>query len=201
MSAPIKFFTLLLTALLLAGCQQQDAPPVPSHAVDVTWRYADADFRLTDSRGQPRRLADFRGKVTVLFFGYTHCPEVCPTTLADLAQVMRALGKDADRVQVLFVTLDPERDTPALLEKFVPAFDSRFLGLSGSASATAEAAQAFGVNYQKQPGSHGNYTLDHSDGTYLIGTTGKPVLLSRYGQATNWLVEDIRLLLTLGGTP
>ena len=101
----------ILTVLFLCAC---DAPEMPSpyHAIDVTWQHADADFHLTDFRGTPRGLADFKGKVVVLFFGYTHCPDVCPTTLADLAQVLHQLGKDAARVQVLFITLDPERDKP-----------------------------------------------------------------------------------------
>lgn len=191
-----RIASLMLSALLLVGCDKPgDAPSFPSHAIDMTWRYAEADFRLTDTNGRPRTMADFRDKVTILFFGYTHCPEVCPTTLADLAQVMRQLGTDADRVQVLFVTLDPARDTPELLAKFVPSFDSRFLGLYGGSEATARAAQAFGVNYEKQPGVGGDYTLDHTDGSYLVGIGGKPVLLSRYGQRTELLVEDIRLLL------
>jgi len=169
--------------------------PSPYHAVDVSWQHAQADFQLTDFNGKPRSLLDFRGKVVVLFFGYTHCPEVCPTTLADLAQVMGMLGKDADRVQVLFVTLDPERDTPQLLAQYPPAFYPAFKGLSGDSMATAQAAQAFGVIYQKQPNKNGGYDLDHSAGTYLIAPGGRPVLLSPYGQRAELLVQDIRLLL------
>lgn len=186
-------FMLLL--ILLAGCNKFE-PPLPAHAVDVSWRYeqAVADFRLTDASGKTRSLSDFRGKVVVVFFGYTHCPEVCPTTLADLAQVMRKLGADAKKVQVLFVTLDPERDTPEVLNKYVPSFDTSFLGLYGDAQATAQAAKVFAVNYEKRAEKSG-YTLDHSDGTYLIGKSGKPVLLSPYGQRTELLVQDIQLLL------
>ena len=134
-----------------AGRLRKNGRTAHFHASDVTGEYAQADFHLTDHNGKPRSLSDFRGKVVVLFFGYTHCPDVCPTTLAGLAQTLRLLGKDADRVQVLFVTIDPERDTRELLAKFVPAFDPSFLGLYGDAQATAEAAKNFRVSYQKHP--------------------------------------------------
>lgn len=186
-----------LTAIcLLAACSKP--LPEPLHAIDVSWQHPHAGFHLTDASGNARSLEDFGDKVVVLFFGYTHCPEVCPTTLADLAQVMRQLGPDAARVQVLFVTLDPERDTPQVLGKFVPYFDPSFIGLYGDAQATADAAKAFGVNYQKHPDKNGGYTLDHSDGTYLIGIGGKPIWMSRYGQRSDWLAEDIRRLLAAG---
>ncbi len=191
-----NLFLLLLVASLTA-CSEPDMPS-PYHAVDVTWQHTKADFHLTDFNGKARSLEDFSGKVVVLFFGYTHCPEVCPTTLADIARVMRLLGKDADRVQVLFVTLDPERDSPELLAQYVPSFDHSFMGLYGDAQATAQAAKAFGVSYEKQSNKNGGYTLDHSDGTYLIGTKGRPLLLSPYGQRTELLVQDIRLLLATG---
>ncbi len=192
----MRSFLSILLMLLLGGCNEPEVPS-PYHAIDVSWQHAKADFQLADFNGKPRTLLDFRGKVVVLFFGYTHCPEVCPTTLADLAQVMRLLGKDADRVQVLFVTLDPERDSPELLAKFVPSFFPSFLGLYGDAQATAQAAKAFGVNYEKHDDKHGGYTLDHSDGIYLIGTRGKPLLLSRNGQPAELLAQDIRLLLSV----
>lgn len=172
--------------------------PSPYHAKDVSWQHAQADFQLTDFNGKPRSLLDFRGKVVVLFFGYTHCPDVCPTALADLAQVMRLLGKDADRIQVLFVTLDPERDSPELLAKFVPSFDPSFLGLYGNEQATRQAANAFGVDYVKQDDRHGGYTLDHTAGMYLFGTRGKPLLLAPYGERAEQLAQDIRLLLAIG---
>lgn len=183
--------------LLLAACGKQEFQS-PYHAIDVSWQHPHRDFQLLDSSGQPRRLSDFRDKTVVLFFGYTHCPEVCPTTLADLAQVMRLLGKDAKRVQVIFVTLDPERDTPALLAKYVTSFNSSFIGLSGDARSTAEAAKSFGVNYQKQYDKHGGYTLDHTDGIFLLGTRGQPLLLSRYAEQADLLAQDIRLLLYIG---
>ncbi len=182
--------------LLLSACGQRDLPS-PYHAIDVTWQHTHADFTLFDFNGKPRNLLDFRGKVAVLFFGYTHCPDVCPTTLADLAQVMRILGPDAKRVQVIFVTLDPERDKPALLAKYVTSFNPSFLGLYGDAEATQKAAKSFGVNYQKQFDKHGGYTLDHSDGIFLLGTRGKPLLLSRYEEPADQMAQDIRLLLSI----
>ena len=184
--------------LLLAGCSEAKLPS-PFKASDVSAQYAQADFHLFDAHGVPRSLGDYRGKVVAMFFGYTHCPDVCPTTLADMAQVMRLLDKDAASVQVLFVTLDPERDTPALLAQYVPAFHPGFLGLSGDSAATRQAAAAFGVTYQKQTGKKGAYTLDHSAGTYLIAPDGKRVLLAPYQQNTGFLLQDIKLLLALNG--
>ena len=180
-------FLLILLILLLSACGEPKMPS-PFHAADVSWQHAQADFHLTDFNGKSRSLLDFRGKVVVLYFGYIHCPDVCPTTLADLARVLRLLGKDEGRVQVLFVTLDPERDSPELLARFVPSFDHTFLGLYGDEQATAQAARAFGLNYAKQYDKRGGYTLDHTDGIYLLGMSGKPVLRSPYGQDVEWLV-------------
>ena len=189
-----NFFLLLL--LLLAGCNKTE-PPVHANAVDLSWRFeqAPADFRLNDTTGKARSLADFRGKVVVLFFGYTHCPEVCPTTLASLARVMRTLGPAAQDVQVLFVTVDPERDTPDVLAKYVPSFNPSFLGLYGDPQATAQAAAVFAVSYEKHAEQGADYTVDHSVGSYLIGRSGKVVLLSPYAQRDELLVQDIKLLL------
>ena len=186
----LKLFSLLCI-LTLAACGAQP----PYHAQDVTMPLENADFHLKDFNGKPRSLADFRGKVVVLFFGYTHCPVVCPTTLADLAQIMRTLGKDAERVQVLFITVDPERDSPELLAKFVPYFYPSFLGLYGDAQATAQTAKSFRVSYEKQYYKNGSYTMLHSDGTFLIGANGRPLLLSHYGQPAELLIQDIRQLL------
>lgn len=190
-----KFFRVfaLLGLAMLAACGEPKLPS-PYKASDVSAQYAGADFHLADPAGKVRSLADFRGKVTVLFFGYTHCPDVCPTTLADMAQVMRMLDQQAEQVQVLFVTLDPERDTAAMLGKYVPAFHPSFMGLRGDAQATAEAARVFGIGYQKQVNKSG-YTLDHTAGSYLIGANGKTVLLAPYAQRPELLVQDIRLLL------
>ncbi len=187
-----KFFAACMLLVLL-GC---DAPKLPSpfHASDVTEKFSQSTFQLTDQHGQARTLADFHDKVVVLFFGYTHCPDVCPTTLADLAQVMRSLDKDADKVQVLFVTLDPERDKPDMLAKYVAMFNPSFLALSGDAQVTAQAAKSFNVTYQKQPTTSG-YNLDHTDGIFIIDPKGKVRLLAPHAQRSAWMVEDIRLLL------
>lgn len=192
----LRKLLLVLSLVALAACGESKLPS-PFKASNVSAQYAQADFHLSDANGKPRSLADYRGKVVAMFFGYTHCPDVCPTTLADLAQVMRVLGKDADKVQVLFVTLDPERDTRELLAQYVPAFYPAFTGLSGDAAATVQAAKAFGVMYQKQTGKNGSYTLDHSAGTYLIAPDGKFVLLAPYQQKTELLVQDIKLLLAM----
>ena len=187
----------LLVALALAGC----GPEAPKFmASDVTGTTYGRDFRLTDHGGKPRALADFRGKVVVVFFGYTQCPDVCPTTLAELAEVMKRLGPDAERVQVLFVTVDPERDTPDLLSRYVPAFDPRFLGLYGDAEATARTAKEFKILYQKQPGqTPGSYTVDHSAGTFIFDPNGKLRVYVSYGQGPDVFAHDIRELLNKRG--
>ena len=131
-----------------------------------------------------------------MFFGYTQCPDVCPTTLAQLAEVMKKLGPDADRVQVLFVTVDPERDTPELLGKYVPAFDPRFAGLYGDAAATERTAKEFKIIYQKRPGATpASYTMDHSAGTYIFDPQGRLRLYVSYGQGPDVFAHDLRELL------
>jgi len=149
-----------------------------------------------DPKGALVRLADFKGKAVVIFFGYTQCPDVCPTTLAALADAMKQLGPDADRVQVLFVTVDPERDTAELLSKYVPAFDPRFLGLRGDADATARTAKEFRILYQKQPGkAPGTYTMDHSAGTYIFDPQGRLRLYVGLNQGPDVVAHDLRELL------
>ncbi len=184
---------LLVVVALAAGCGP-DAPKFK--ASDVTGTAYGRDFRLTDHTGKPRTLADYRGKAVVLFFGYTQCPDVCPTTLSELAEAMKRLGPDADRVQVLFVTIDPERDTPELLAHYVPAFDPRFVGLYGDADATARTAKEFKVLYQKQPGpTPATYTMDHSAGTFIFDPQGRLRLYVGYGQGPDVFVHDLRALL------
>jgi len=132
----------------------------------------------------------------VMFFGYTQCPDVCPTTLSDLAAALEKLGADASRVQVLFVTIDPERDTPELLSQYVPAFNSSFLGLSGDSAATAAVAREFKVLYQKQPGSTpGSYSMDHTAGTFVFDPQGRLRLFVSHGQGPDIFAHDIRELL------
>ncbi len=192
-----KLLTLLALALLLAGCDKLANKPVTFDNTDVTGIAYGKGFALTDHNGKPRTLADFRGKVVVLFFGYTQCPDVCPTTMAELANVMQQLGPQAKQVQVLFVTLDPERDTPALLAQYVPAFNPSFLGLYGDAAATAKVAKEFKVFYSKVPGATpGSYTIDHMAGSYVFDREGRLRLFVRNGQNPAALVHDIRLLLS-----
>ncbi len=186
---------VLLCVLFLGACGEPKLPS-PFHASEVGSTLVQADFKLRDPSGNVRSLVDFRGKVVVLFFGYVHCPDVCPTTLADMAQVMRLLGPQADKVQVLFVTVDPERDTPALLAEYVPAFHPSFLGLYGTPQETAEVAKRFDIVYKKQPTASG-YNVDHSAGSYLIDPAGRVRLLAPYAQRAEWLAADIRLLLAL----
>ncbi|MEO8838940.1 MAG: SCO family protein [Herbaspirillum sp.] len=187
----LPLFALVLTSL--AAC----SPTPPAFAnTDVTGLGYAQDFSLTDHNGKHRTLADFKGKAVVLFFGYTHCPDVCPTTMAELGTVMQKLGKQADRVQVLFITLDPERDTQALLAQYVPAFDPRFLGLYGDKAATEKVAKEFKVFYQKVPGKDANsYTLDHAAGSYVFDPQGRIRLFVRYDGGADPIVHDLKLLL------
>ena len=176
-----------------AACSPQ-APKFRS--TDITGADFGKELALTGHDGKPRTLADFRGKAVVLFFGYTHCPDVCPTTLADMAGVMKKLGKDADRVQVLFVTVDPERDTPAVLSQYVPAFDPRFLGLYGDLAATQRAAKEFKIFFEKRPGSApGAYTVDHSAQSYVLDPQGRLRLFVRQERIADDLADDLRVLL------
>ena len=186
-------FALLVAWTLLAGC----APEGPKfQSSDVTGATFGRNFNLIDATGKARTLADYRGKAVVIFFGYTQCPDVCPTTLAELAEVMKKLGPDADRVQVLFVTIDPERDTQDLLAQYVPAFDPRFMGLYGDAAATERTAKEFKIIYQKQPGATpGSYTMDHSAGTYIFDPQCRLRLYVSYGQGPEVFAHDLRELL------
>jgi protein SCO1 len=186
----ITICRLALAAVLLSGC---DGGP-RFKSTDITGADYGKTLELTDHTGRPRHLEDWRGKVVVLFFGFTHCPDVCPTTLADLAQVMTALGPDADRVQVLFVTVDPERDTREALAKYVGAFDPRFLGLSGDDAATRRTAREFKVYYEKRKTADG-YSVDHSGQTYVIDPRGRLRLFVRPDRLASDLTEDLRTLL------
>lgn len=192
------FLRLLLLAMLAisAGCQRGDSG---FKSTDITGADFGRDFTLTDHTGKRRSLADFRGKVVVVFFGFTHCPDVCPTTLAELAAAMRKIGAGSDKVQVLLVTVDPERDTPAVLGPYVTAFDPRFLALRGSAEETAQVAKEFKVIYQKVAGNRpDNYTMDHSAGSYVFDGRGRIRLYVGYGQGSEVFAHDIGRLLDQG---
>ncbi|MCC7328088.1 MAG: SCO family protein [Burkholderiales bacterium] len=188
-----SFVTVLVFLLLCAGCTPE-GPKFKSS--DVTGSKLGKDFVLSDPTGRSRSLADYRGKAVVVFFGYTQCPDVCPTTLATLAAAMKQLGPDADRVQVVFITVDPERDTPELLAQYVPAFDPRFVGLYGDAAATERVAHEFKVIYQKQPGTTpGNYTVDHSAGVFAFDPQGRLRLYIGHGQSPEVFAHDLKALL------
>ena len=163
---------------------------------DITGAQYGQTLKLTDHLGAPRTLADYRGKVVTIFFGYTQCPDVCPTNLINMAEVMRQLGPDADKVQVLFITVDPERDTQALLAQYVPAFDPRFVGLYGDVPTTQAVARDFKVFYQKQGDTAGQaYTVDHSTGTYVFDPQGRLRLYVKHGEKPDAIAADIRKLL------
>ncbi len=186
----------MVLALALAGCDKLASKPVAFDNVDITGADYAHGFTLTDHTGKVRTLADFKGKLVFLFFGYTQCPDVCPTTMAEMAAVMQALGPDAAKVQVLFVTVDPERDTQELLAQYVPAFNPSFIGLRGDLATTAATAKEFKVFYAKSEGATpGSYSVDHTYGSYVFDTTGKIRLFVRHGKGPAPIVHDIKLLL------
>jgi protein SCO1 len=186
---------LILTLCLLASCG--DSQPSKSFVgTDITGADFSKSLALTDHTGTPRTLDDYKGKVIVMFFGFTHCPDVCPTTMLDLKNTMKLLGDKADEVQVLFVTVDPERDTQEVLAKFVPSFDSRFIGLRGDAEQTAETVKNFKIYYAKVPGkSENDYSIDHSAGMYAFDKQGKVRLYLGYGQKPEDIASDVQKLL------
>jgi protein SCO1/2 len=206
MRSTFLVFLVLLATLGLGACDRPGADssqmilsPVNTSFknTDVTGLAYGKEFKLTDHTGKIRTLADFKGKAVVLFFGFTHCPDVCPTTLAELATVMKQLGPDADKVQVLFITVDPERDTPELLSKYVPAFDPRFLGLAGDQAATEKVAKEFKVFYQKVPGKQpGSYSMDHTAASYVFDPQGRIRLFIRHGQGAEPITHDLKVLLS-----
>jgi protein SCO1/2 len=173
-----------ILALSVSACDKFPGKQASFQNTDVTGLDYAKGFSLTDHTGKPRTLADYKGKVVLVFFGYTQCPDVCPTTMAEMASVMQKLGPQADQVQVLFITLDPERDTPALLSSYVPAFDKRFVGLYGTPEQTAKVAK------------DGSYTIDHTAGSYVFDREGRLRLFIRHGGGADPIVHDIRQLLS-----
>ncbi len=189
------FAFLLMTTALFSACSPAGTP-TPFVATDITGADFAKTLTLTDHNGNKRNMTEFKGKAVVLFFGYTHCPDVCPTTMSDLKQTMKLLGKKSDEVQVLFVTVDPQRDTQAVLAQFVPSFDKRFIGLWGSLQETAEALANFKIFYSKVEGKGPNdYTIDHSAGMYVFDKLGKIRLYMGYGQKPADIASDISKLL------
>ncbi len=187
----MKRLALVLTALLLAACTKPAFNNVDISGVN----YAN-EFSLTDHTGSRRTLADYRGKLVMVFFGFTQCPDVCPTTLQEMAEVRRQLGNDADQVQMLFVTVDPERDTREVLAQYVPGFDPSFVGLWGTREEIARTAKTFKVFYQKVSGpTETSYTMDHTAGSYVIDRSGQPRLFIKHNQGAALIVADLRRLL------
>lgn len=191
----MRYLWMLLVVGMLTACGsavEQDK----FSATDISGVDFGQTLNLTDHTGKPRSIADFQGKVVALFFGYTHCPDVCPTTMLDLKQTMKLLGSRADEMQVLFVTVDPERDTQEVLAKFVPAFDERFIGLYGSQEEIAKAVKDFKIFAAKVESSgRAGYTIDHSAGVYIFDKKGKIRLYVDYGTKPEELAGDIQKLL------
>ena len=191
-----QLITLALLPLWLAACDKAAAPPPQFNAIDITGAEYARDFDLPDADGQRRHLADFKGKVTVVFFGYTQCPDVCPTTMLELAEVKKALGADGARVQGVFVTIDPERDTAQVLKAYVTNFSPDFIALRGSDDETKAVAKQFKVYYAKVPGkTDASYTMDHTAGSYVFDSQGHIRLFTRYGSGAEALKHDLQLLL------
>ena len=178
----------------LAGCQPSTPPAF--QATDITGAAFAREFKLTDHNGTVRTLADFKGKAVAVFFGYIHCPDVCPTTLSDFAAALKQLGPQAEQVQVIFVTLDPQRDTPDLLKQFVPAFNPGFLGMYTDADGLKLLAHEYKVVYQKTSVKGADdYLLDHSAGTYIYDPQGRLRLLMPYGSSPETIAHDLKILL------
>ena len=190
----LPFSTMLVA--LLPGCERAGAP-APFKAVDITGATYAQDLDLPDTEGKRRHIGEFKGKLTVVFFGFTQCPDVCPTTMLELAQVKKALGADGDKVQGIFISLDPERDTPEVLKAYVQNFSPDFIALRGTLEETQAAAKRYKVFYAKVPGkTEGSYSMDHTAGSFVFDTQGKIRLFTRYGAGgAEALKHDLQLLL------
>lgn len=184
----------LLVALAFTGCSQA---PASFNAVDITGAQGYAnDFRLTDHNGTARTMADFRGKAVAIFFGFTFCPDVCPTTLSEMRQVMQLLGPQSEKLQVLFITVDPKRDSQAVLAKYVSSFNPTFLGLYGDEAATAKVTKDFKIIARIAEGkTPETYTVDHTAGTLIFDPQGRLRLMAPYGLGAEKIATDIKKLL------
>ncbi|MBE0474032.1 SCO family protein [Rhodoferax sp.] len=191
---------LLVTCAMLAGTSSflvACSPNAPQFtAIDITGADYAKGFALTDHNGQARTLKDFQGKIVMMFFGYTQCPDVCPTSMLEMAEIKRLLGADGARIQGIFVTVDPARDQPDMLKEYMAAFDSTFLALVPTPEQLAALAKDYKVYYKKVDGpTPTSYTMDHTAGSYVYDTTGKLRLFTRYGTKPELTVADIRQLL------
>ena len=191
MRSSSRLFWSIIICSFIAGCDSR----AQFRSTDITGAPYGRSLELVDHTGKPRRLEDFRGKAVVLFFGFTHCPDVCPTTLADISQAIKQLGADAERVQVLMVSVDPERDTADSLAKYMTAFDPRFLGLHGDLAATKKVAGEFKIYFEKRKQGD-SYTVDHSAQSYVIDPQGRLRLLVRHDRIGSDLAPDLRTILT-----
>ena len=184
---------LLNGLALLAACS---AEKPAFKAIDITGATYARELALTDASGKPRTLADFKGKVVVVFFGYTQCPDVCPTTLAEIAEVKKTLGADGDKVQTVFVSVDPDRDTPEVLAAYVANFSRDAVALRGTLEQTQAAAKEFKVFFAKAPGkTEGSYTMDHTAGSYVFDTQGRIRLFIRHGGGVDAMASDLKQLI------
>lgn len=192
----LRLIGVLAFALLLSSCTQEDRPEQKFSAVDITGAPWGKDFRLIDHNGVPRTVGDFKDKVTIVFFGYTNCPDMCPMTMYKLAQTVEKLGEDGERVQVLLVTLDPKRDTPAILKQYATAFHPTFLGMYADDETTAQTAKDFKVFYQHQkPNEDGFYTVDHMGPSFVFDPQGRLRLFISDEHSVDVIAEDIKTLL------
>ena len=195
MPESIARLVVLSMVLLLTACKPSGETS-SLFGTDITGADFASGFELTDHQGNKRHLADFEGKVVALFFGFTHCPDICPTTMSDLSAAMKLMGERSEDVQVLFVTVDPERDTQEVLAKFVPSFDSRFIGLTGTAEEIDETAKTFKIFYaRQQEAGQAGYSFDHSAGIYVFDKKGKIRIYLKYGQKPVEIAHDLSRLL------
>ncbi|MDH5339889.1 MAG: SCO family protein [Rubrivivax sp.] len=195
MTPALRFLPLALL-LFLTGCDGPEPAKPAFKGIDITGADYARTLALTDQHGKPRTLEDFKGKVSVVFFGYTQCPDVCPGTMAELAQIRRALGRDGERLQGIFVTVDPERDTPEVLKSYLRSFDPSFIALRGTPEQTKAAAKEFKVFYATTPGkTPTSYTVDHTAGSFVFDAKGRVRLFVRYGSGADALAEDLKKLL------
>jgi protein SCO1/2 len=192
---------LLIVGALLSGCERASTRP-SFKAIDISGADYARRLDLPDAQGRDRTLGDFRGKLVFVFFGYTQCPDVCPTTLATLAEAMKQLGDQSSRVQGIFVTVDPERDTPEILREYVTAFDSRFIALRGTGEALDRVRKEFRLVVQKNKGaSEQSYTVDHTAAAYVLDTQGRPRLYVRHDTPAADIAADLRTLLAGAAGP
>lgn len=192
----LSVLSATVLAVSLAACGKSEASLQDVHGIDLSGASFGDGFRLKDADGKVRTLEDFKGKVVLMFFGFTQCPDVCPTALVNASQIKSLLGADGDKLQVLFITVDPERDTPEVLREYTHAFDPSFIGLYGNDQETAEVAKAYRVFYAKVPTGN-SYTMEHTALTYVFDTQGTLRMALRHEQTPEQSAEDIRKVMAL----